>query len=190
MTRHHPQQGFTLVELIISVGLFAIVMLVAAGAYLVMLNVNRQAQAYSSGVNNLAFALELVTREIRISKSYTCMYTLDGMCKEIRVTDVNGATVYYSTYSRQSEGDLGSSRTNTQAIGRYSSGSQLPLTDSAYVTITNLDFYLSGQSPAPGDYIQPYVTVVARGTVAVSPTRTETFDLESSAVMRGTDIAP
>ena len=62
--------GYTLVELIVAVGLFALVMLLAAGAYLMMIGVNRQAQGIATGIDNLSFALETMTRSIRTGTNY------------------------------------------------------------------------------------------------------------------------
>ena len=58
-------RGYTLIELMVAVGLFAIVMMLASGAYLVMIGVSRQTQGIATGVDNLAFALETMTRITR-----------------------------------------------------------------------------------------------------------------------------
>src|SRR3989338_11534095 len=65
-------RGYTLIELIIAVGLFALIMMLASGAYLVMIGINRQVQSIATGIDNLAFALETMTRTIRTGTSYSC----------------------------------------------------------------------------------------------------------------------
>ncbi len=63
--------GFTLIELMVSMAVFGVVMLIATGVLLVMIGVNARAQALYGSYNNLAFAMDAMTREIRTSKSIT-----------------------------------------------------------------------------------------------------------------------
>ena len=41
-------RGFTLIEMIVAVGLFAMVAMIASGAYLIMISANREAQAITT----------------------------------------------------------------------------------------------------------------------------------------------
>ena len=65
-------RGFTLVELIVSLGIFTAVMFIATGALLSIINVNKKAQAQQSAINNINFALENMARNIRTGSSYVC----------------------------------------------------------------------------------------------------------------------
>ncbi len=68
-----PQtQGFTLVELMVSLTIFSIVMLISTGTLLIMIDVNAKAQALYSSTTNLSFALDNMTREIRTGYQYHC----------------------------------------------------------------------------------------------------------------------
>src|SRR3990167_8812616 len=66
------ERGFTLVELIVSIGLFSIVMLVSVGALLALTGANRKAQALQSVMNNLNIALDGMVRSIRMGSDYHC----------------------------------------------------------------------------------------------------------------------
>lgn len=66
------QKGFTLIEMIVSLGVFAVVVVVAVGALLSIISTNRQLQAEQSVMTNLAFALDSMTREIRTGYAYFC----------------------------------------------------------------------------------------------------------------------
>lgn len=66
------QQGFTLVEMIVALGLFSIVVTVAVGGLLVLIATNEQLQAEQSVMTNLSFALDSMTREIRTGTNYLC----------------------------------------------------------------------------------------------------------------------
>lgn len=73
--RHHSRKGFTLIEMVISLAIFSIVAVIAVGALVRILGQNRQAQSIQSSVNNLSFALESMSRELRTGRNYHC-YTL------------------------------------------------------------------------------------------------------------------
>src|SRR3990167_4918000 len=64
--------GFTLVEMIVAVGLFSLVMLVSVGALLALTGANRKAQALQSVMNNLNIALDGMVRSIRMGSNYSC----------------------------------------------------------------------------------------------------------------------
>lgn len=165
------RRGYTLVELIIAVGLFAFIMMLASGAYLVMIGISRQTQSIATGVNNLSFALETMTRTIRTGTNYSC--NNGGDCGSggttFSVRSAEGVTTVYTL----SNGII------TQ--------NNVPLTDPS-VTISSLTFYVSGTSKPPSDYQQPRVTIVVSGTVSSGAGKVEPFTVETGATMRGSDI--
>lgn len=183
MVIRRRHKGFTLIELIVSLALFSMVMVVAAGAYLLMINLNRQTQALSFGINDLSFALETMARSIRVGTTYTCGTARSGTNCTVRAgndkfqfKDQNGVTMAYQLIG-----------TSIYQIGPSSSVS---LTDSAIVPVSSLSFYVTGvQANNSNDYLQPYVTIVAKGTVATGPGKQpQSFTIETGAVMRGPDI--
>ncbi|MDE1945523.1 MAG: prepilin-type N-terminal cleavage/methylation domain-containing protein, partial [Patescibacteria group bacterium] len=58
-------RGYTLIELIVAIGLFAVVMTLASGAYLIMIGVNRETEGLATGIDNLSFVLESMTTAMR-----------------------------------------------------------------------------------------------------------------------------
>ena len=66
------KRGFTLIEIMVSLGIFAIVALVAVGAFLKIIDANKQSQSLQTAMNNTNFALESMVREMRVGKNYTC----------------------------------------------------------------------------------------------------------------------
>src|SRR3989344_4477196 len=62
--------GFTLVEMIVAVALFAIVMVVAVAALLSLTAANRKAQAIQSVMNNLNIAVDGMVRNLRMGSNY------------------------------------------------------------------------------------------------------------------------
>lgn len=168
-------RGYTLIELIIAVGLFALVMVLASGAYLMMISFNRQVQGIVTGIDNLSFALNTMTRGIRTGINYNCGGT--GNC-------ASGA----SSFSFEDE--LGRSVSYTlsaSTIQKTVDGVPSTLTDPS-VTVSSLTFYASGTERAPGDYEQSRVTISISGALSTGPGKTESFTVETGATMRGSDL--
>lgn len=174
------QGGYTLIELMVAIGLFAIVMTLASGSYIMMISISRQAQGIASGIDNLSFALETMTRDIRTGSNYSCGTALGmGDCigggNSFTFKNEKGDTVKY---------DLDSSAI---AIRRTVNNSvESTLTDSSSVVINSLMFYAFGTAPVPNT-TQARVTIIIKGTV--SPDKNpQVFTIETSATMRGSDI--
>lgn len=167
--------GYTLVELIVAVGLFAFIMTLASGAYFVMIGINRQVQGIATGINNLSFALETMTRTIRTGTDYGC--PSPG-------TDCSGGT----EFSVVSPSGVPTSYTlSGGVITQTQNGVPVALTDPS-VVVSSLRFYASGTKKPPGDYVQPRVTIIVSGAVVYGPNKSEQFTIETGATMRGSDI--
>ena len=69
---NNNQSGFTLIEMIVSLALFATVATVSVGALLVLVASNVQLQNEQSVMTNLSFALDSMSREIRTGTDYFC----------------------------------------------------------------------------------------------------------------------
>lgn len=154
-------RGFTLIELVVAVGVFAVVMTLVSGAYIVMIHVTQRAQGTSSGIDNLSFALETMTRTIRTGTDYRLIGHM------FTVRNQKGVDVRYELFD--------------DAIMQ----NNVPLTDPS-VHVTDLTFALSGR--IAGDAKQPYVTITIAGTVSTTAENSETFNIRTSAVMRAIDL--
>ena len=64
--------GFTLIEIMVSLGIFAVVVVVSAAALLKILDANKKAQSIQNAMTNLNFAMESMTRELRTGTKYNC----------------------------------------------------------------------------------------------------------------------
>jgi len=170
-------KGYTLIELIVAVGLFAIVMLLASSAYITLIGINNQVQGLASGIDNLSFALETMARGIRTGTQYSC---LGGSSDCV----INGGT--FSFVNEKGKTVLYSLAGTT--IQKTVDGTISPLTDSS-VDISSLVFYVHGANPtSSGDYQQSRVTIVVSGTVDYGKGKTESFTVETGATMRVLDI--
>jgi prepilin-type N-terminal cleavage/methylation domain-containing protein len=178
--------GYTLIELIVATGLFALIMLLASGAYLMMIGLERQAQGIATGIDNLSFAIEAMTRDIRTGSAYSCGVSLGlGDCA------VSGGNSFTFTPSGGGTGTsvkyaLGTQSGPNGTVGDITKDGAV-LTDPS-VDITSLIFYVVGTSKSVSDNAQPYVTITISGKVLYGHGKSETFHIETGATMRGSDL--
>ena len=66
------ENGFTLIEMIVALAIFSIVATVALGALMKIISANKKAQTLQSAMTNLNFALESMSREMRVGNNYSC----------------------------------------------------------------------------------------------------------------------
>lgn len=181
--------GFTLIEVIVSIGLFAAVMLISVGTLLALVAANRKAQTLETVVGNLNIAIDEMVRSIRMGSYYHCgggTYSSTQDC-------VNGDT----TIAFES---VNGSITNggDQWIYRYDSGDKriyksedsginwTPITAPGIV-IEEANFYVIGSTR--GDTTQPKTLIELRGEAGLPGTRTSTdFHIQATAVQRTLDL--
>lgn len=183
MMRGTPQRGFTLVEMIVSVGLFSVVMLVVMGAYTVIVNADRNARTTNDLATSLNFAIENMSRSIRTGNTYQCGGSPGTNCwpagqSSIALTNDLGQTVTYILKADNTIGECTSLPCN--------SATATSITDPR-ITVTSLVFYVQGVGL--GDNVQPWVTFVVQGTLPVQGSATPAkFSIQSSATQRLLEI--
>ncbi len=152
-----PQQrGLTLVEIIVAIGIFMVVVTIGMGALLSTNVAYRNTQASREVYDSLAFALETMTREIRVGTNYNCGTTDGGDCSlgqsYLSFTPAD-STVASSIMAYGLNSD--SSRI-IQSINDEDIQFLTPET----VRIKKLDFYVFGtDSLDDGDVQQPFVLI-------------------------------
>ncbi len=186
--------GFTLIEVLVSVAIFAIVMVVALGALLTLAEAARKAQALSVAVNNLSAALDSMSRNIRTGGTYHCGTTGASAASlapadctvtpsnYIAFVDADKRNVAYcldgTTIKRHVAGVGGSLSTDC------ASSNFIPLT-TPDVNITGLSFYVTGSARGAADLQQPKVTILLAGTSVIQVDgKIATFNIQTSVTQR------
>lgn len=65
-------KGFTLVEMMVAIAVFSVVMVAAMSALLNVIDANNKARALKTAINNVSFALESISRDMRMGTDYKC----------------------------------------------------------------------------------------------------------------------
>ena len=215
-TGYKPQAGFTLIEMIVSVGLFAVVMLICVAALLSLVDANKKAQAIQSVMNNLNVAVDGMVRSVRMGTNYHCgtdqsvtsglptprdcgypgesffqFEPLHDCTAQGTNCDANGnvpPTSYY--YQADTIGGKPVGR-----LYRSTDGLQGIAITAPEVSIDSVKFFVTGSCPARAGYsctpdnIQPKVLIDIKGRAgATKATIHTTFHIQATAVQRVLDI--
>lgn len=189
--------GFTLIEMIVAVGLFAVVMVICVSTLFALVNANRKAQALQSVMNNLDIALDGMARAIREGSHYHCGSAGDPTAtRDCAAGDTlfqferYGGNPSISTdqwyYVYDSDGSVCGSKRICKSEQGGAIGTFYPLT-SPEITIDSVTFYTIGTTRT--DTVQPKVVIVVKGTAAAANAKTRsTFHIQAAATQRLIDL--
>lgn len=202
------QKGFTLIEMLVTVGLFTIIITIAVGGFTNAIRTQRQVSSLISTESNVSLALEQMTREIRTGYLFchdpgaTSTDTYSSRCDDSDTSDPAGATCTVNDASGapvwtcpsldfyDAEGNhvtySWAGGTLTESVN---AGAPQSVTGNT-VSVKYLQFRLFGQTE--GDHWPPRVTV----SLGVAPSSTDAavandvFDLETTVSARTIDCVP
>lgn len=167
--------GFTLIEVMVAVSVFAIILTVGIGSLLTINNAYRKSQTERVVIDNLSFTLESMAREIRTGNNYNCGGVCDSSgSSTIKFINSDGDTITYTFDFNGGQGRIVSSDPTLP-------GGQLALTDPSVVIIDDMKFFVVGEST--DDTIQPYVIITITGTATASNQQSQ-FTLQTSVSQR------
>lgn len=192
LNRLDSKNGFTLVELLVSVSLFVVVSTVSIMALITVKEANTKVQVKRNVLNNLNFSLENMARNLRVGTIYSCgRSSLTPIEAPTGVNCVNGDdSITFKDYM----GDAVTYSLDNQnlvilkEISGITNGSRtsqaLPIT-SPDIQINNLRFIVRD---AEAGGLQPFAVIIVEG-VAKPGTKLETkFKVQTSASQRVLDF--
>ncbi len=201
--------GFTLIELMVASSIFAIIMLISIGALLTVFGTAKNSRALRLAMDNVNYAVESMTRSIRMGTNYTCVESgsqinLNGNpdprdCLEggsfLAFIPQDGSQDQRVGYQLAKISQVSSDVDNKDGGGeavdhgknltlkRYdnkSNSSGVPII-SPDVSIQRLNFIVKGS--APDDGIQASVYIIMEGSVMVKGTPVS-FSIQTMASQR------
>ena len=182
-----PRLGFSLLEMIVSVGLFSVVMLVSTGAYLALIALDRQARATNDLVTNLSFAIDAMERSLRTGSDYQCSGDgAEGNCTQggtaIAFLNEQGQTVTYRYDATH--------HAIAQCVDTVCNDSVNEILTDPRITVDSLVFYVRGTGTTGADAaLQPWVTFTATGTIIPDAKNVPiSFTIQSTASQRAIEL--
>lgn len=168
------KKGFTIMEMIIALGVFSISMMLTLGIYTNMIDMQNKSFNFRAVNNSLNFTMEKMSREIRTGFSY-CGIALLYPCSSSQFSFKAGISGNPEiTY-----------RLNNNVIEMaVNGGSFSPLTSSG-VVVTNLEFLVDGQNV--GDGKQPVVTIIMKAESGASEKTKAYLNLQTTIIQRKLD---
>ena len=197
-------KGFTLVEILVVLGLFSSVMTIAVGALLSAQSINVKLQDSQSVLDNMNLSVETMSREIRYGSEFHCDDTLEIAlqtassslrkdCQFVDATSGGGAVLIFKPNNFTSD-DRVAYYVSEQGVllkDEYIGGATTTYQiTSDSVTIRSLVFYVTGAYTLSGttknavnanDFDQPLITVTIDGETKPVKKYLQTIAGEGSA---------
>ncbi len=180
------KKGFTLIEVMVAVSIFAIITTVGIGSLLSVNSAYKTSRAQRTAIDSVNFVLDSMAREIRTGRAYACefapgpsadCYTLGAGSSVFSFIDQDGASVTYSLNANKVY------RTITTVAGQESDF----LTNSEVINITSLVFHMKGAMNGGQDSVQPMVVISLHGEAQYAG-KVIPIDLQTSVTQRLLDI--
>ncbi len=190
--RNNASKGFTLVEMMVSLSIFAIVMTISVGTLLIMIDVNAKAQALYSSGTNLSFALDSMTREIRTGYHYNCTVAVPSDLSPLPSASATNdcAGGQFIAFSRERDNvQVGYRAKNGRLEQKIGNGNWTPLTssdvviDSFSLTVNNSDTHNNNS-----DINQPTADLSVKGHVNNGLDTNTDFNIQTHMVGRRLDV--
>jgi len=168
----NQKSGFTLIELMVATSIFMMIMLMAMGSIVVSGNASKRTQKLRYAMDNVNFALESMTRSIRMGTNYEktsrgISFLLDSEL------DGESQTIEYflGTEEGQEYNSLYRTINNGPAVKIVSSD----------VNVERLDFNINGNGENDGS---PSVYILMKGTVNIKGQENTSFAIQTMASQR------
>ncbi len=171
------EEGFTLIELLLAVALFSIVVVIAFGAIIHVIDVNRKSQTLTTVMNDLNFTLESITRTIKTTTN------IDGVDGLYRFKDQRKNPSNYVIYRFND---------SNKKIEKCELPNPVDCSDSNFVPIVSDqiiidEFYLEPLNRADGN--QPRFLMVVKGSAQITTKIKSEFSLQTTVSPRIVDFA-
>ena len=184
LTLKKSQSGFTLIEMMVAISLFTVVMTVALGSLLTLIDANKKAQAIQTLMTNLNYVVDDISRNARVANSYHCASptSLSNLGVPLDCSAGKGLFAF-----KTNAGDQIVFRINNARVEKSTNGATtfIPVT-AKEIEIEKLTFYVSG---APdGDNEQPMVVMLMSGVISRGTKIETNFNIQTSITQRILDF--
>ena len=188
-TRQNNIRGFTLVEMLVSIGIFAIIMSVSMGTLIVVIRAGSTAQTLQLLASNASFAIDDMSRHIRTGYDYYCANSVSGSLPSGTADCEDGGSVLVFTNAETGKRmayRLNSA--NNTIEQRIDTGNWFRIV-STETKITALNFIvLNTDNLDTGDLLQPTVRILIKGQSVDTTIEDSLFFIQTTVVSRSLDV--
>jgi prepilin-type N-terminal cleavage/methylation domain-containing protein len=185
-------KGFTLVEMLVAIAVFMIVVTVAVGALYSIMDANKKAQSIKNVINNVSFAIESISKDMRVGKNYVCHsrenFSVIPDCSGgapvvsyMSNRDLNNDGTDDEIWYRFTTENLGDGEGNIQRGYKKPTNSNITweslTAPESTVKITNMVFYVSGRK----------ATITIEGESGAKASIKTDFSLQTTVTQRDQD---
>ena len=187
------ERGFTLLEMIVSTTVFVFVMLMIIGSLISLTDASRKARSVRIVLDNLSAAIDSMSRNIRMGSYYHCgcggALTSPQSCSMSDSDGNGGDTCLAFEMANGNPHDATDQMvyrlTTTGGRGRIerslNGGTDWVSLTSPEINVTDMKFFQYGVTP---DTDQPVVTMLLRGTAALTPKTSTEFNIQTTIAAR------
>jgi prepilin-type N-terminal cleavage/methylation domain-containing protein len=172
------KKGFTLIEMMTAVSVFLVVMTISMGAILGIFDANRKAESEKTVMDNLNFAVETMSREIRFGTNYHCG-TSGNLTSPQNCLSGDTFMSFLSSDGEQIVYRLNGTTMEKSVDG----GNNYVAVTAPEINISSLQFFVVGANPPP-DTLQPKVLIKISGSAGAKANTTTSFTIETMASQR------
>ena len=182
------RRGFTLLEIIVAIGLFTIVAFLTTGSLLILNNAQRKAFFIQTNQDNVRFTLESMAREIRTGVNYTLLNPPPSQFNANACSDTPLGACFGFT-NAQKPNQYVVYKLSSSTIQKSVDGGVIfqPIT-APEVFINNLRFYIAGASLT--DNFQSRVTIVIQAITPGADPNSSRLDVQTTVNRLRRDTAP
>lgn len=167
-------RGFTLVEMLVSIALFAIVLVITLGSIMTIVDVNRKSQSLTIVMNDLNFALENITRSVKTGDIQVEQSSLEEIYV---IEDLKGEKrdVKYKFTENKIERNV---KPKDGAWSGYVAitSDQINIDQAKFIVYDSVDS------------LQPRVLISISGTALVGPTISSKFHIQTTVSQRNLEV--
>lgn len=171
--------GFTLIELMTALSIFAIIMTVSLGSILGIFDANRKSRSIKSVMSNLNLTLESMSKELRYGRNYHCGSSGD------QTSPQNCAEGDDFISFLSSDGEQISYQLSGNSIEKQVGDEDFIAITAPEVLVDDMTFYVLGAGI--DNTLQPKVTIKIKGHAGEGDYRSD-FTLQTMVSQRAMDI--
>lgn len=182
------KRGFTIIELVVSSGLFITATLIIIGSVVSLEAASRKTRATRIAIDNVGAAIESMSRTMRTGSNFHCgTFTTSSITtRQSCVTGGSGGQSIIAFESQQGSRSIATDQhvymlQGTTIMRSTNSGANYVALTAPEISITSLQFWVGGVTAADE---QPFVTMVIRGRAVTSAKTSTDFNIQTTISQR------